>query len=400
MDPRLTDPHNHVPEVTPDDVWGDTDTLNPRFPGGATVLPPKRAKADAPARAKAGRAEEGIRIESRALPRSVEDSQLEVQEIDGTVLRLDPEVPAVAKVPRQTTFRERPARPPSEQGEDKNWGRARKTSLRWLLGTGVGVGALVVLPMLLLPMVNKSNAERPLPGQLVIAPKAEENARESEVLNDMLLRQPEAEQVFRIYARSTVTDDFLPWLRHEESVRELVRAHPRPALVGKDWLPGDDTAWNVFRAEGLCFGVIEGSLPDYSRFRAYMTLEKGQLRLDWKATNAYGTATFDELAKGTGNPAEIRAHAAISGFYTLHFPEPDWQCYQLVSANGEDIIWAYTRRGGEPDAQIGALFKSGHILAASQDPKRVTLRLGRGPDGSLPNQWVVEEMLHKDWITP
>ena len=30
----------------------------------------------------------------------------------------------------------------------------------------------------------------------------------------------------------------------------------------------------------------------------------------------------------------------------------------------------------------------------------MTLRLSRGPDGAMPNQWLLVELLHKEWIAP
>ena len=77
MDTNLIDPHNHVPEVTPDDEWGDAEGLHPNFDAAATILPPKRQRTDeAP-----GRANEGLRIESTQIRReNSEPAQtLEVQ---------------------------------------------------------------------------------------------------------------------------------------------------------------------------------------------------------------------------------------------------------------------------------------------------------------------------------
>ncbi|MEY3897606.1 MAG: hypothetical protein RLZZ214_3127, partial [Verrucomicrobiota bacterium] len=42
----------------------------------------------------------------------------------------------------------------------------------------------------------------------------------------------------------------------------------------------------------------------------------------------------------------------------------------------------------------------GEIIGESKSIQKATLRLTRGPDGSIPNQWLIRELLHIDWATP
>jgi hypothetical protein len=252
--------------------------------------------------------------------------------------------------------------------------------------------------MLLLPMVNQSNAARPGDTKLVL--DATDDIKGAEALNAMLSRQPEAEQVFRKYASGTIVHDVLPLLREPDTVEPLLRQGERKPLLPSDWVPPEDTTWSVFDMKGTAYGVLEGTLPDYSRFAAYFLIAEGHLQLDWKATTSHGSATLGELAKGTGNPAEIRARIAPSGYFNAAFPEADFQSYQFVSADGETAIWCYTRMGSEADHSLAKLFQNGAILASSREPRKVTLRLDRGPAESFPNQWLVSEVLSDDWITP
>lgn len=402
MDSSLIDPNNHVPEVTPDDVWGDPEGVRQGLHGSITILPPKRSKGENQA-SPASTETEGLRIEARPQRRQTDETEqkLEVQEIDGTVVRLDPEIPAAPRIPRQVAFHEKPPEvevDPIRRGESREWGYSRMQSVRWIVGTGVGIASLVILAMMLLPLINKSNAARQGNYGLVLDPN--EDVKGAEALNAMLSRQSEAEQVFRKFASASIVNDVLPVVRDRGTVEPLIRRDFRPSLVSKDWLPPDETTWSVFDLEGKAYGVLEGRLPDYSKFSAYLMLSEDQLHLDWKATTGYGTANFEELEKGQGNPAEIRAMISPSGYYTAAFPEADFRSYQCVSPDGVTAIWCYTRRGDAADVAIGKLFASGEIIQSSEAPRKVALRLERGPEDSLPNQWLIAGMLHKDWIIP
>lgn len=221
-----------------------------------------------------------------------------------------------------------------------------------------------------------------------------------ESVNDLLLQQPEAEQLFRAFASSLIVADILPLVRDAAEVEPLIRTHHRLALVSKAWLPPDTTLWNVHVNDGHQFALLEGTLPDFSKFSAYCVMSDNQLRLDWKATTGFGTATFEELARSQGDPAEIRAKIIASKFHTAIYPEAEFRSYQLVSPDESQAIWGYTRRGETVDGVLARLFQGGEILETSQEQKKVTVRLAHGPAGSLPNQWVIAEMLHPDWIKP
>lgn len=399
MDTNLIDPHNHVPEVTPDDEWGDAEGLHPNFDAAATILPPKRQRTDeAP-----GRANEGLRIESTQIRReNSEPAQtLEVQQIDGTVVRLAPEEPSVEKMPRHIAFHERPAREveePARRGEGKEWGRSRKQSFRWILGLSAVVVAMVVVGLMMLPSINKPNLARKGESGPVYVP--DKDSKGTEALNAMLGRQGEAEQVFRKYASAQVADDVLHLIRSPRLVEPLLRAAFKPGTVDKDWVPGDNTQWSVFEVGNIQYGILEGRFPDFTNFAAYFIFGDDQLLLDWKATTAYGSSGFDALALGKGDPTEIRGRLSPSGYYSAVFPESDYQSYQLISADKEQAIWCYASRDGEAHAKLTPIFKSGDILQSAPTEQKVTLRLNRGPEDALPNQWVIAEMLHKDWLIP
>ena len=399
MNSALSDPHNHAPEVNPGDEWGDAEA----FVANGTVLPPKRSP-NGPAAAARREAIEGLRIESNVqrLDGASDEPRLEVQEIDGSVVRLAPdESDAPARVPRQVTFRERPAESTEERspvGESRHWGRNRRQSLHWIVGTGLGVASLVVIALLMLPAVNKSNAARPDQiTEFVIDPR--ESEKDFELLNAMVARQPEAETLFRSYVTST-PEALPPLLRPAPGLESVIRERHHHHAVAPDWKPAGGFTWSVGGETGGLYGILEGTMPDFTNFRAYMVEHGGRLVLDWKASTAYGTADFVQLGAGTGDVSEIRALLAPTGFFNAALPESRFRSYQLIAPDGEIAVWVYTERGTTTDAAVANLFAGGEIISGSETPVRVTLRLERGPAGAMPSQWIIGEMLHKEWIKP
>jgi hypothetical protein len=412
MNPKFVDPNNHAPAVAPDDAWGDVEgcltgpivveEIVEQVPVTlpAAVLPPKRPK-ETSGQGAAG--DEGLRIDSnlqRRLPDEPE-ARLEVQAIDGSVVRLDPEVPAAPRMPRQLTFHEKPQEDPGAQefqGEGREWGKASRFSIRWIAAISFTVAGVVIAALVMLPKINQANAARPNDVELVV--ETDDDAGEIAAIEDMLARQPEAIQMFRKFATSGLADDVLPLLRDRQNVEPLVRGKAWAPIAPQHWKPSSGLNWFVFEANGQAFGILDGSLPDFTPFSAYIALKEGQLYLDWKATTGYSTAGFEEMSHGMGNPTEVRVFASPSGFYTDVFPESDFQSWQLFSPDGEQAIWAYTPRESAVDADLGRILSKGAILDETQGKKKVTLKLARPPGEALPNQWLVEEMLHKDWITP
>jgi hypothetical protein len=405
MNSSLSDPNNHVPEVSPDDDWGDAEGSVPNSATPATILPPRRTVADRSAAASTPSSENdraGLRIESgvRRADSPEVTSRLEVQELGSSVVRLDQMAPAPPKVPRQVTFHERPARDPGQKKdvESASWGITRQLPKLWVAGAGIFITAIIVGAMALLPSINARNRSKSDGRQ--VNPDVEEKLESVEALNLMLTKQPEALQIFHVYATANHADEVIPVIRNGKALEESFRSHWHPSGISKQWAPSTDSSWSLEKVAGHPCGKLEGFLPDQSKFTAYFTNDGNRLLLDWKATTAFGTATFSQLKKGEGDPAEVRGELSPGDFYSEAWPETDYQNYRFVSPDGDTIIWCYGRRGEPAEKAIAPLFEKGAIIEESQDSKKITLRLQRGPDGALPNQWLIGEMLHIDWLTP
>ena len=403
MNPCLSDPNNHVPEVSPDDSWGDPE-LVPREPvSAATVLPARRTLCDpSPS---ATHAAGGLRIEAHPVRVESADTlrRIEVQEITGDVIRLDPEIEAPPKIERQFTFHEKPVSEKQQKKNAKKLGtnvkRIHPRGPRWILAMGVTVTVTVVSSLMMLPAINAPNAPRADAGKMVLNVVEEPKIEGMESLNVLLEQQPEALQIFRSYAQASGIDEITPMVRSGKPLRETLRAHWKPLGLPKSWIPAADSTWDVMSLGGRPFGQLTGDFPDRSKFTAYFTNEDGGLLLDWKATVGFGTASFEQLGTGSGDASEIRGELSNAQYYNAAWPEVDYRSYSLTSPDQETTIWCYVRRGESTEDALGSLFNSGIIIGESKSVQKVTVHLARGPEQSLPNQWLVRELLQIDWVT-
>lgn len=401
------DPNNHVPEVSPDDDWGDTEGHLAEIQQAAGVLPPRRSVTDRSSNAAADGAESGLRIEPR-LSREEDSefpSQLEVQEINGTVVRLEQDEPAQPKVDRVVAFHEKPERtedPQRPRGEGTEWGRVKRGSFKWIYAMGIGVAAAVVLGIAALPKINAPNAPRKLPGNAAPMRPVEEKPEGIEELNRLLTRQPEAMQIFRAYVQAAHPDEVVPLIRDGAALNETLRKRWEPMRISSQWEPAADSGWSVTELEGHPSAILDVALPDHSRFKTYFVADKDQFLIDWKATTAYGTSTFDELKSGEGDGSEIRGEISVATFYTSVFTEAAYQSLRLMSPDGESSLWCYTATGSDAHALIVRKLQPGSIIQdeESKGPVKITVCLERGPEGALPNQWVISQVHHFDWVSP
>ncbi len=399
MSPIVSDPHNHVPEVSSEDLWGDAENL-PRCPKhSSTVIPPRRPPPETNSQVAAQNPRAGLRIEPTPHRRQTDApaTPLEIQEIDGKVVRLDPELPPQPRIPRQAAAPQ-PIIRKNLGSAAREWGRAPKPSLRWTLAICLGISSLIIGGLILLPFINRPNATEA--GRNVLTVEASEQITADELITALLDRRLEAEQLFVKFATTTVADDLSTIVRDPESVTPLIRASKRTMLISGNWQLPDNCQWNIHQNRSLSFAKLEGILPDFSSFSTYFLISEGQLLIDWKATTGYGTATFDDLANNQGNPAEIRGRIIPTDYYSPVFPESEFQSYQLIAPDNQSAIWCYARRNHVAQTKLSSLFHGGIILKPITTDIKVTLRLEHAPEKALPNQWMIGEMLHEEWITP
>ena len=401
MSHSLSDPNNHVPAVSPDDGWDDGD-FEFKIPHPSALLPPRRQTV-LPAAYTAD--EESLRISAdpqRVKPADSEDEpqRLEVQEISGYVVKLGNQI-VTPKAPRQIIFQERVARPrvdQSEQCDDVDWGRGGIHSKRWLIWMSVGVVAAVLLALCLLPFINSMN-EGPRKSEVYTAVN-EVVVEDMDAINAMVEREADALRLFRQYAVASHPNDFLPFTRDGEKLRDTISSTWRPRAIPKDWSPNANSSWSVERLAGHTCGILNGSFPDHTPFLGFFIHDGNRLLMDWKATAACGSAAFSQLEKGHGESSEIRGIISAAETYSDTLPETEFQSYRFNSPDGEISLWCYARRSEPAETAISPLIQRGEITGEAAPSQRITLKLTRPPEGAGPNQWLIAEMLHIDWLAP
>jgi hypothetical protein len=410
MSPPVPNSTNQTPESSPKTSESDAAEAVPEQPTQATVLPPRRV-ASVPSEAASEADRIGLRIESQFLrTQSPSLSQrIEVQELAGSVTRLEQMTPSPEKIPRQVKFVQLPVREEgaiSSSDVGSQWGLEKRRSVSWLVIAGASVVAIVVLCVFLLPLVNSSYRKKARLARLAkpvttaVAPVAKEKIP-PEIANPLTGKQAEAMQLFRTYATATTLEEILPYLRDSETLAPILRDRWQAMGISKQWQPATECSWLIVPQESRSYAVLCGVLPDQSNFTAYFVNEGGKLLLDWKATTTYGTATFAELEKKQGDPTEVRGKISFSDYYNATWPEKVYQCFKFTSADKESTIWCYAKRGESANVSLfKLLFGDDKNGVTELKVNRITLRLARGPDTSLPNQWLVQEMLNPDWITP
>jgi hypothetical protein len=409
MKSMLPDPNNHVPPVSPGDDWGDAEGFDAQGAASPAALPPRRAASDRSANSSPSSAQQvGLRIDGPSLREDPVDAplRLQVTEHKLDVIKLDQPVDAPPKVVALLKFQERPQRPKGDalqQGEGRDWGDRHRFSMRWIIGLGLGVAGLVVLSISLLPMINASNASRPGAKETLLV--VEETAPPVVIphLDFLSNKQTPALAILQRYWQAKQVAEVLPLVRDSAKMTGILSQNWRPREVSENPLAKfspEDSTWETVEMGGKACGILRSELPDSTNLTAYFVCEADELRMDWKATFAFGTSTFEELSSGKGAATEVRGTISRTEFYCTHFPEDDFQSYRFLSPSDEKVVWVYSRRSGPVADSLMSVIGSGEITGDEQPPQKITLHLERGPDGTSGNQWIIREIVQIDWLTP
>lgn len=389
-DPLASNPP--TPEVLPGADRGEDEIEN-----STVVLPTARTPVGSMNRA--AMAKSGLRIGVDAARETPTHSsrRIEVNELNRAAVRLESTIPAPPKVVGKIAVREDDLTLPNAGAAPWWSGWVR---IRWIAATGAAIVAMVILTMALLPIINAPNAPRADSKGRSLQVVNEEKIEGLDAMNRLLAKQPEAMRIFRLYAQAVRVDEILPLLWDGEAIKETLRDRWRPLRVPSHWTPPADCTWTVFEATGHLDGLLQGNFPDHSGFEAYFIDDGNRMLLDWKATTAYGTASFAQLAKNEGDGSEIRGKITVADFYSATWSESEYQCYLFTSPDDRIGIWCYARRGEAAANTISELLKVGEITQEAEASRSMTLGLERGASGGQPNQWLIKAILQIDSASP
>lgn len=414
---KFHDPNNHVPEVAPGDDWGDAEPVSGRDAGKAPILPRKRSVDKKPAMFREVKEDspKGIEIGVRVVEESDRPKKtkttahrLEVQELAPKQSVIESSHSPLPKVvPKQVI--EKMEVPPEEGAEiwsprssdAENWGKQHKVSIRWIVITGIVLGAVLITIAILLPRLGWkgekstksyfSNLEMdttPVLAKVADGLDLPENAQEQAMV------------LAAVYANAKSVEEVLPLVKDRVRVEPLMRERWKPFAFNSKWVVPDEAQWSVQKIDKREFGYLSGMLPDFNLFQIFFVKEGDKVVIDWEASSAYSETTFADLSKNQGTGGVTRCLLAPGDLYTISFPESAYQCYRGTSPDREIGIWCYVKRDSPEAEKIAALFQQSAIPREVFSEYSVTLKLEKAPADSLPNQWVIAEMLHIDWITP
>ena len=369
--------------------------------GGRVILPPRRV---APIRVQD---DELIGLRIGHLPQQSPDAEesregsIEIVEHNRSVTRLGKESHERVKAPGEIKFVERASRSEMQRrhrGETEAWGRDQPYPVRWIVGSFLGVLVCAILGFVVVSAVNQNDVPK---HDQVMTPVASAalDAGNDLIAEELINSSNEASQIFESFVRARTTREIMPLIRNTPGVGLLIKKANKSINAPSDWKVDESVRWVVDFDGGIPVATLSGTLPDGDGFHAYFTIENDNLLMDWKATTAYSTATFIDLRRGEGNAAEIRGFLEPSVFYTPSLPEAEFQSFSFVSPDGHEAVWVYVKRGSDLCDSLLGYFSKGVIIDESTKRKPLTLALEKGPEGSLPNQWLVSSILAEEWIT-
>jgi hypothetical protein len=287
------------------------------------------------------------------------------------------------------------------RGERSDWGqKSARGSFRWMLYTGVGVLALIVVAVILSdPGGGGKSREMSMFSQL--APEESEAATgggDGDMMAMLTSGQEEAKRIFAKYATAKSVADFLAYIHRSEDIAALVEKNWEPIDAKPGWKPDEQAVWTVREQEGVRYGALGGGLPDFTSYRAFFRQDDNGLKMDWKATVGYCSAEFETLKKGQGDGSEVRAWLSPADFHTFPLREGEFRAFRLGSPDGQESLWGYTKIGGELDSSLVAQFIPSQITGEAQTEIGVVVSLERGPADSLPNQWMITKLVRLNWL--
>jgi len=420
MKPSQEDQNNHVPELSSEDEWdnfeleADSAKSPPPPLQDDAILPPKKDLKPVnvthyEARSKVGDNNSEIISSKGEVPAAPDgkSSRFRVREIapgkdSGASSRGIPKsAPNISNHKRKgSSDKVARRRRRLVSGERNDWGENEgRNSMKWMLYSGVGLVLLMILAVFLSQRISQETereSDRPLYKKLV--------ASEDEVDDDSILIElsnnnlDEARDIYAAFVTAKSISDFSDFLYAREKILPFVEGQWEPSGKSEGWRPRENSTWTTLEQDETRYGVLEGRKEDFTRFSAFFRHGESGLELDWKATVGYSTASFDKLTVGKGDGSEIRAWISPSDFYTYAFPENKYRSYRLMSPNEDHTLWGYTELEGELGKKLRDLFAPRQITGEVQSRVQAVISLERGPDESLPNQWIIKDLVRLTWL--
>ncbi len=414
MNSDKDDPNNHAPAVTPDDDWDGLD-VEQVFDA---QLPPRRAEKSRLPKIDSNHKEissvEPARFTSDTVP-MLSESHLKTYVPVHLKVKSEREggekedfLPTlVMEDLKLGDFSTRSIQKPilqnrSQDGERNDWGVVQKKDpSRWMLYTALGVIFLIVTTVSI-SYLNRDKSNRKVDEDRSNQSARKNIKKESNVDQDLLARLAnsniEAIQIYGKYAQSKNLDDFTHLIYLSKNNAQFAAKTWEPIGAGSDWVPSDTSDWKTYQNGSQLFTELKGVNHNFSKFIAVFRYENTELKMDWKATTGYGSASFTELKSGTGDGSEIRGWIEPSNFFTQDLPEERYHSFVIRSPDKRDSVWGYSEIGSDTDTDLMKLFSVSSITGEGITEAKIILNMVSSDRGMLPQQWMIKSLIAENWL--
>jgi hypothetical protein len=280
--------------------------------------------------------------------------------------------------------------------------KARWNLKNWTMGMAVLSCVVAVFAVVAQLMARSTPAEAPSEAP-VAGPLVDPHKQELDyVVNHIGTLVPEAESLLKRYAAAKSPAEVLPLIRNAGTVGP--RMTPRwkswgegPALASGEAIDNIieyKTAWPSL--------LLKGKRSNFDPFEFHFVREAGVLKIDWEASEGMGDCSVVELRAGfKADNSVVRVKVTPSNFYTPVFPESGFRSYQLSDSSRYEFVWAFAPLGSPEAAFLSEMLNEDSRILKNKGSKVVALTLKlSGPKSEGAKIFLINEVLHKGWVTP
>lgn len=291
----------------------------------------------------------------------------------------------------------------------EHWGeRRQRLSWKWVAFACVGIAMMCLLVYRVQSRQGLSNTQAPVKAEALDATPTM-NREDMDLKSDqMFFREhpdlvgKEGREVFLRYARAESAAEALECIRDRERLQ---------ATFEQEWKPwGGGRTWELKRTAVVGLATIDSSnyllISDVrpgseETFAACVIRKGGQMLVDWEASVGYCNPAFPKIVRGEGTTALARVTVELAHFYTALYPEADFQSFILANraSESDDVVWAYAPRDKPACQQLISDITKRKAMGKAQ-AERYTLQLRKGVAEAQKNQWLIDEVLYRDWVKP
>jgi hypothetical protein len=293
--------------------------------------------------------------------------------------------------------------PASDRRLEETWQGQTRDSWKWWASGGVATLALVAASVASVLALNAGRRSSAPPFALdgIEREKVELDERFAFFQEDPIPLQGEAIGLLRQYVSAHAPDEALAAVRSPEIVGERLHAvwlpWPSPPVLDRP----ESIQFAYTDSVKPPFLLVFGKRADETPFRAYFVREGSRLRLDWEATEGICDIPIAALpTAGEVRDLTVRCVLEARAFHTNAFPDTHYRSYSLNTADRQAWVWGYVERDGVTDRRLQETLDTDSSILVHKNQERVTLRISASPGRDLPNQFLITEMLHIDWVRP